>query len=120
MWTGDVCMSCFSEPKGDLLPSTMGEVGKGIVECRVFASLQNTESADGLSEQTRWFVQARTNLQVLLDGFAHAPSRDMSPELLRFLMRIMQVSYLCCFETLRPFARSSPSTSIPHSQLTVS
>ncbi|KAL5107139.1 Rhophilin-2 [Taenia crassiceps] len=52
---------------------------------------RSTDSADGLSEQTRWFVQARANLQVLLDSFAHAPSRDMSPELLRFLIRVMQL-----------------------------
>ncbi|KAL5106602.1 Rhophilin-2-A [Taenia crassiceps] len=55
------------------------------------AAACSTDSADGLSEQTRWFVQARANLQVLLDSFAHAPSRDMSPELLRFLIRVMQL-----------------------------
>ncbi|KAM3176452.1 hypothetical protein ACTXT7_006480 [Hymenolepis weldensis] len=46
---------------------------------------------DSLAEQTKWFVQARANLQVLQESFAHAPSRDMSAELLGFLIRIMQV-----------------------------
>ncbi|CUT99701.1 rhophilin 2 [Echinococcus multilocularis] len=54
---------------------------------------KSIESADALSEQTRWFVQARANLQVLRESFAHAPSRDMSPELLGFLIQVMQVSY---------------------------
>ncbi|KAM7533958.1 hypothetical protein Aperf_G00000114436 [Anoplocephala perfoliata] len=49
------------------------------------------ESGDSLSEQTRWFVQARANLQILQESFAHAPSRDMSSELLGFLIRVMQV-----------------------------
>ncbi|VDM32447.1 unnamed protein product [Hydatigera taeniaeformis] len=62
--------------------------------CSQIAAACSTDSVEGLSEQTRWFVQARTNLHVLLDSFAHAPSRDMSPELLRYLIRIMQVSDL--------------------------
>ncbi|VDM17486.1 unnamed protein product [Hydatigera taeniaeformis] len=63
-------------------------------ECAIMIGGVSTDSVEGLSEQTRWFVQARTNLHVLLDSFAHAPSRDMSPELLRYLIRIMQVSDL--------------------------
>nr|CDS21389.1 rhophilin 2 [Echinococcus granulosus] len=59
--------------------------------CSQIAAACSTESADALSEQTRWFVQARANLQVLRESFAHAPSRDMSPELLGFLIQVMQL-----------------------------
>eukprot|EP00108_Taenia_solium_P002201 TsM_000236100 transcript=TsM_000236100 gene=TsM_000236100 len=90
MSTGDSRMQCFEDLKKNIFPSIMWKD-----EMRLVQSC-GTESADGLSEQTRWFVQARTNLQVLLDSFAHAPSRDMSPELLRFLVRIMQVGYHRC------------------------
>ncbi|KAH9278598.1 hypothetical protein ECG_09010 [Echinococcus granulosus] len=68
---------------------------------------QSTESADALLEQTRWFVQARANLQVLRESFAHTPSRDMSPELLGFLIQVMQVSY-----PRLPFSSAPPSFSL--------
>lgn len=67
--------------------------------CKYFNSIrlvfQEVDAVDSLVEQTKWFVQARANLQVLQESFAHAPSRDMSAELLGFLIRIMQVSF--CF-----------------------
>ncbi|VDK26500.1 unnamed protein product [Taenia asiatica] len=96
MLTDGSRMQCFEDLEKNIFPSIMQKDGMRLAQSCVFASLQGAESADDLSEQTRWFVQARTNLQVLLDSFAHAPSRDMSPELLRFLVRIMQVSYHCC------------------------
>nr|CDS28749.1 rhophilin 2 [Hymenolepis microstoma] len=59
--------------------------------CSQIAAACAVDAVDSLSEQTKWFVQARANLQVLQESFAHAPSRDMSAELLGFLIRVMQV-----------------------------
>ncbi|VUZ41732.1 unnamed protein product [Hymenolepis diminuta] len=59
--------------------------------CSQIAAACDVGAVDSLAEQTKWFVQARANLQVLQESFAHAPSRDMSAELLGFLIRIMQV-----------------------------
>ncbi|VDK41295.1 unnamed protein product [Taenia asiatica] len=59
--------------------------------CAHLACSRKHKSEDGLLDQIQWFVQARANLQVLRDCFPYAPSCDSKPELLEFLIRIMQL-----------------------------
>uniref|UniRef100_A0A5K3F7U1 BRO1 domain-containing protein n=2 Tax=Mesocestoides corti TaxID=53468 RepID=A0A5K3F7U1_MESCO len=58
--------------------------------CSQIATASSEASVEALTEQVQMFMQARANLQVLRESFAHAPSRDMSSDVLDFLIRVMQ------------------------------
>ncbi|BHF77885.1 Rhophilin-2 [Sparganum proliferum] len=63
---------------------------------RRFDVAEPPDSSANLDQRISYFLQAKSNLASLLESFANAPSKDMSPPILGFLSRILEIQAKEC------------------------